>query len=291
MNLASAARHSEALPRHRQLAAPAIHVRPAPPERRPRCVVFDFDGTLSLLRAGWADIMIPQMLDELMSLPGTTETAEELEPAIREAILDHNGRPTVYQMMFLADQVRRRGGEPQSPEAYTAEFVRRLTLQSDARCETIRSGKASPEDYLVPGARRLLEALRERGVHLTLASGTEEIAVRRESALLQIDGYFEGRIHGPSEENPHAFSKLAVMDRLKAEHDLIGAELAGIGDGAVEIESLKSLGGLAVGIASDERHRSGALEDWKVPRLLSAGADAVIGDYRDLEPLLAWLGW
>ncbi|WLD10906.1 HAD family hydrolase [Planctellipticum variicoloris] len=291
MNPALAARHSEAPPRHRQLPAPAIHIRPAPPERRPRCIVFDFDGTLSLLRAGWADIMIPQMLDELLPLPGTTETADELEPTIREAILNHNGRPTVYQMMFLADQVRQRGGVPQSAEAYTAEFVRRLTLQSETRCEAIRSGAGRPDDYLVPGARQLLEAFRDRGVPMTLASGTEEIAVRRESALLQIDEFFEGRIHGPSDENPHAFSKLAVMERLKAEHGLRGEELAGIGDGAVEIESLKSLGGLAVGIASDERHRSGALEGWKVPRLLSAGADAVVGDYRDLESLLAWLGW
>lgn len=288
---ASAARPNQASPRRRQLPGPALHIRTEPPERIPRCVVFDFDGTLSLLRAGWAEIMVPQMLDELIGLPGTAETAAELEPGIRAAILDHNGRPTVYQMMFLAEQVRQRGGQPQSPEAYTAEFVRRLTLQSEARCDAIRSGAAEPDEYLVPGARPLLEALRDRGVHLTLASGTEELAVRREAALLEIDEFFEGRIHGPSEENPHAFSKLAVMERLKVEHGLQGEELAGIGDGAVEIESLKSLGGLAVGIASDERHRSGALEDWKVPRLLSAGADAVIGDYRHLESLLAWLGW
>lgn len=291
MNLASAARHHQAPPRHRQLSAPALHIRPQPPERRPRCMVFDFDGTLSLLRAGWADIMVPQMLDELTALPGTTETAAELEPGIREAILNHNGRPTVYQMMFLAEQVRQRGGEPQSPEAYTAEFVRRLTFQSEVRCDAIRTGAAEPDEYLVPGARPLLEALRDRGVHLTLASGTEEVAVRREAALLQIDEFFEDRIHGPSDENPHAFSKLAVMQRLRDEHGLEGEELAGIGDGAVEIESLKSLGGLAVGIASDERQRSGALEEWKVPRLLTAGADAVIGDYRDLKSLLAWLGW
>lgn len=291
MGCASVVSQSQAPPRRRQLPAPAVHIRPEPPACRPRCVVFDFDGTLSLLRAGWADIMVPQMLDELAPLPGTTETGVELEAAVREAILNHNGRPTVYQMMYLAEQVRRRGGEPQSPAAYTAEFVRRLTFQSEARCAEIRSGAASPEDYLVPGARALLDALIGRGVHLTLASGTEETAVRREAALLQIDRYFENRIHGPSEEDPAAFSKLAVMERLRSEHGLRGEELAGLGDGAVEIESLKSLGGLAVGIASDERQRSGALEEWKVPRLLSAGADVIVGDYRHLDALLAWLGW
>ena len=291
MDLASSPHSPSATALRGRLPAPAMHLRAEPPQRKLRCVVFDFDGTLSLIRGGWADILAPQMLAELIALPGTTETPEQLEAAIRLAMLENNGRPTIYQMLYLTEQIRQRGGTPEAPEVYEAEYLRRLLLQSEARCEAIRSGREQPDQHLIPGARALLQALRERGVHLSIASGTDEVSVRREAALLQIDHFFEGRIHGPSDHDPLAFSKLEVMRRLQAEHGLVGEELAGFGDGAVEIESLKQLGGLAVGIASDERQRDGSLDEWKVPRLIRAGADPIVGDYRDLKALLAWLGW
>ena len=43
----------------------------------PKFVVFDFDGTLSLIREGWPDIMIPMFVDVLRST-GTSETEEVL---------------------------------------------------------------------------------------------------------------------------------------------------------------------------------------------------------------------
>ena len=38
-----------------------------------RVAVFDFDGTVSLIRAGWMEIMIPMMLEVLSAL-GTGES-------------------------------------------------------------------------------------------------------------------------------------------------------------------------------------------------------------------------
>ena len=35
------------------------------PRGRFRSVLFDFDGTLSLIREGWPQVMIPMMADEL----------------------------------------------------------------------------------------------------------------------------------------------------------------------------------------------------------------------------------
>jgi hypothetical protein len=37
-----------------------------------RCVVFDFDGTLSLLRGNWQGLMIPRMV-EILADTGTGE--------------------------------------------------------------------------------------------------------------------------------------------------------------------------------------------------------------------------
>ena len=75
---------------------------------------------------------------------------------------------------------------------------------------------------------------------------------------------------------------------MLAEHQLHGAELLGFGDGFVEIEEVKRAGGAAIGVASDEANR-GRLNDWKRRRLIQAGADIIIPDYQQAQPLLAWL--
>ena len=38
---------------------------------RIRHALFDFDGTLSLIREGWQDVMIPQMVDGCWQRPTT----------------------------------------------------------------------------------------------------------------------------------------------------------------------------------------------------------------------------
>ena len=67
-----------------------------------------------------------------------------------------------------------------------------------------------------------------------------------------------------------------------------GAGLLGLGDGYVEIENVKAAGGVAVGVASNEAQRAG-LDEWKRERLLRAGADASVPDYRDLKALEDYL--
>ncbi|MCZ7639474.1 MAG: hypothetical protein M5U12_27565 [Verrucomicrobia bacterium] len=59
------------------------------------------------------------------------------------------------------------------------------------------------------------------------------------------------------------------------------------GDGYVEIQNTKEVGGLAVAVASDEAHNgSGQMDEWKRQRLLGVGADVVIPDFRDGKVLL-----
>ena len=56
----------------------------------------------------------------------------------------------------------------------------------------------------------------------------------------------------------------------------------------VEIEEVKKVGGLAIGVASNEETREG-INDWKRNRLIQAGADIIVGDYRQLDQLLRLL--
>jgi len=47
-----------------------------------------------------------------------------------------------------------------------------------------------------------------------------------------------------------------------------------------EIEDVKFVGGIAVGVATDEAERQG-VDEWKRSRLISAGADVIIPDFRE----------
>ena len=60
----------------------------------------------------------------------------------------------------------------------------------------------------------------------------------------------------------------------------------GFGDGYVEIRDVKAVGGMAVAVASDEAGRSGKPDPWKRDRLIGAGADLVIPDFRDWSALI-----
>jgi phosphoglycolate phosphatase-like HAD superfamily hydrolase len=260
------------------------YIRPVRPEERPRVAVLDFDGTLSLIRAGWVEIMVDLMVRVLGPLPKTTESDAGLSAFITDFVLNLTGKPTIHQMEYLVSEARRRGGEPQPAAVYTAQFLDLLHVKSDRRVKALQSGEKTTDELLVPGSRSMLSDLVARGMRLTLASGTAVKDVRREAALLGIDHFFEGRIFGPGDD-PRDFSKLEVMQRELADTGCRGPQLLGFGDGCVEIENIKQLGGIAVGCATDEEHRSGRVEEWKRTRLIQAGADVIVPDYRNWPTL------
>ena len=201
-------------------------------------------------------------------------------------IMRLNGRQTIYQMIQLAERIKSRGGTPKEPLWYKKEYLRRLDERIGHRIEQLRSGAASPDDYLVFATRPLLEALAARGWQLYLASGTDEPYVIEEAKLLKIDHFFPGRIYG-AQDNYKTFSKQMVIERILRENKVPGAQLLSFGDGYVEIENTKDAGGLAVAVASDEANNgSGNVDPWKRQRLLGVGADVVIPDFRDAILLL-----
>jgi len=86
------------------------------------------------------------------------------------------------------------------------------------------------------------------------------------------------------------FSKKMVIERILRENCIQGEQLLSFGDGYVEIENTKDVGGLAVAVASDEANNgSGRFDEWKHRRLAGVGADVVIPDFRDAEALLSCL--
>jgi phosphoglycolate phosphatase-like HAD superfamily hydrolase len=252
-----------------------------------RHVLFDFDGTLSLIREGWPEVMVPMMVEELLAT-GTSEPVEALRRHCHDFVMRLNGKQTIYQMVQLADEVRARGGVPREPAEYKREYHARLMERIAERRDALRDGRAQPRDHLVPGALELVSAVKRRGLTMYLASGTDEQYVAEEAALLGLAPFFGARVYGAIDDFRN-FSKKMVIERILRENQVDGSGLVAFGDGYVEIENVKSVGGVAVAVASDEAGRSGRPDAWKRDRLIGVGADVVIADFREWKPLVEYL--
>jgi phosphoglycolate phosphatase-like HAD superfamily hydrolase len=247
-------------------------------------VLFDFDGTLSLIREGWPEIMLGMFVEMLPAR--ADDVAAEVSRMLFDDMMKLNGKQTIYQMMQFAERVKERGGTPQEPLWYKHEYLRRLESKIQDRIDGLRTGRISPENYLLHGSGELLRLLSERKLNLYLASGTDEQFVRREAELLRVAGFFGERIYG-AKDDYKSFSKKMVIEQILKENNIHGENLLAFGDGYVEIQNTKEVGGLAVAVASDEANNgSGKIDEWKRNRLLAVGADIVIPDYRDAGALI-----
>ena len=243
--------------------------------------VFDFDGTISLIREGWQQIMIPMMV-EILQATGTDESLDELTRIVRLFVTDLTGKQTIYQMIQLKEEVEKRGGKAEEPLTYKNIYHDRLMERIISRLEGLRSGHIDPVQYVVPGTYQILELVRKYNVRCYLASGTDEKYVLDEAALLKVDGYFE-KLYGAQDDYQN-FSKRKVIQQIIAENNLRGNEVVAFGDGFVEIEEMKNVGGIAVGVATNEATRVG-IDEWKRGRLIAAGADMIIPDFSCWETL------
>lgn len=253
----------------------------------PEYALFDFDGTLSLIREGWMDVMIPMMVEVILET-GTDESRDGLHSLVYNFVTELTGKQTIYQMIRLKEEVALRGGTPADPLDYKREYHNRLMKRIDTRREGLRSGRSTPAKMLVPGSVELLNALKRRNVQMYLASGTDEHYVREEALLLGIDSYFGENIYGAIDDYK-SFSKAQVIRNILNNEDVVPAKLVGFGDGYVEILNVKEAGGTAVGVASDEAKRSGKPDVWKRERLIGVGADLIVPDFRHYEDLIEYL--
>jgi len=258
-----------------------LRANPAP--GRLRFAVFDFDGTLSLLRTGWQKVMADLMVETLQATP-RAEAEAQLRTRTAEPVFEMAGRPTVVQMQWLVDEVRQRGGTPLTAKAYKHQYLVRLSERIRHRAD-LEAGRLPPERFRVTGALEFVAALHARGVTCYIASGTDETAVREEVALLGLAPLIAD-LRGAREDGADA--KRVVIDLLIANHHLSTGELVIIGDGPAEIEYARAARGLAIGVASTEDERAG-IDTRKRSLLIAAGADVIIPDFSQPAGLLAYL--
>lgn len=261
---------------------------------RVRHAVFDNDGTISTLRQGWEEIMAPVMIRAILG--DRYETADErLYQKVRHRVLDYidksTGIQTLVQMEGLVGMVREFGIVP--PEqvldrfGYKRIYNDALLQMVNERVARLKRGQLDVTDFTVKGAVEFARSLRERGVTLYLASGTDHADVVAEAEALGHAPLFNGGIYGATGDIGSC-SKKMILDRILSEHGLRGPELAVFGDGPVELRESRKRDGLAIGIASDEVRRYGLNLD-KRTRLIKAGAHLVVPDFSQRDELLELL--
>jgi phosphoglycolate phosphatase-like HAD superfamily hydrolase len=183
--------------------------------------------------------------------------------------------------------VKQRGGKPLAPLEYKSIYNDRLMQKIQHRREELRQGRVSSEQYLVPGARVFLASMRERGLKLYCASGTDQAYTLEEARLLDIEQYFDGRIYGALDDYK-SFSKEILIRKMVSSMECRGNELVGFGDGFVEIKNIKDAGGVAVGVATDEPECK-VVNAWKRERLVKVGADFIVPNFLCREQLFSAL--
>ena len=252
-----------------------------------KTALFDFDGTVSLIRSGWQEIMIPYFIEVLMEVKGADETEADIKTLVTDFVDFLTGKQTIFQCMRLNEEVVKRGGPERDPVAYKHEYLRRLEIHIKHRKEGLEQGTIEPKELVVPGAIEFVNKLKEKGIQCYLASGTDEKDVLYEAGLLGLDKVFDGHIYGAHDYMIDC-SKELVIRSLIEESGLKPEELISFGDGYVEIELVAQIGGYTVGVATDEEHKCG-VNDWKRNRLLHAGASMIIPDFADYDKLIDYI--
>ena len=250
--------------------------------------LFDFDGTISILREGWQDIMHPVCVEMIC---GDTASTPEIEAEVRTMIDETTGIQTILQMERLVEMVREKGLVPEASildaQAYKQVYLDRLMVPVRERLARLASGEMTREQGMLKGATDFLERVSSQdGIELYVFSGTDRDDVRNEANKLGVDRYFV-EIWGAL-KTFQDYSKEKIIKDLVEKHDLHGPEVLAVGDGPVELRNVKAVGGIAVGVASDEKRGEG-LDEEKRTRLIKAGADIIIPDFGEAAALADYL--
>ncbi|MGC9329154.1 MAG: HAD family hydrolase, partial [Candidatus Hinthialibacter sp.] len=150
---------------------------------------------------------------EILQDTGTDESEEQLYKVVNEFVTRLTGKQTIYQMIELAEEVKKRGGSPKEPLEYKHIYLNRLWERIKHRVEGLKSGELKPEQFIMPGGYDLLNALKERGCAMYLASGTDYPYVVDESSAIRVADYFGDHIYGALDDYKN-FSKKMIIQKI-----------------------------------------------------------------------------
>ena len=201
---------------------------------------------------------------------------------------DTTGIQTIVQMHGLKKIVLEEGiiekSKVKSGEEYKKIFLDKIMVSVNDRIKKFKKGERHLNDFSILGSVKMLNELKDRGLTLFLASGTDEENVIMEAMDLGYGKLFNGGIFG-SKGNEIGDAKRIVINRIIKSGKCEGQNLMVIGDGPVEIIEGRRVGAFCIGVASDEIRRYG-INHKKRTRLIRAGAHLVIPDFSQYNQLL-----
>ena len=251
---------------------------------------FDHDGTISTLRIGWQDVMEKVMVQCILGDQIETvgqSTFDKVKNRVKDFIDKSTGIQTILQMESLIGMVQEFGFVPENKIldkfSYKEIYNNALMKNVQSRIDQLTTGKIKPENFIIKNAVEFLQTLKERGITLYLASGTDLDDVKTETSILGYADLFDGGIFG-AVGDIKKYSKKLLIKKVMEEKNLQGNELVFFGDGPVEMRECRKKNGIAVGVASDESKREG-LNLEKREKLIKAGAHFVVPDFSEYGKL------
>jgi phosphoglycolate phosphatase len=260
-----------------------VETRRAAPQR-PRLAALDFDGTLSLVRAGWQQTMAHMLL---AALDAAGDVAPRRAALVAAMIERTTGRPTLEQMAWLVERLGRLGVTSPDPAVWKARYLAALQDTIDERLAGLRAGTRDRATLMVPGAAAFVAWLRRSGVALALVSGTDRAAVLAEAQALGLADSFGLGIWAP-DGDAAGFSKATILAGLLEQAAVPPAQLLVVGDGAVEIDAARELGAHSLALALDEQR--GGVDARRRRQHRARDAAVIVADLTPRPALAAALG-
>jgi len=170
--------------------------------------LLDHDGTISLLRRGWQEIMLKSIVKDVLEENHIWEECSQkrkndIIQQIEQIIMRTTGIQTLKQMCYFAELVQSTGvNDPKYLDPYFLKkiFLSRLDKEINKRLVRIRKNKNEKNKYILPGAESLLSYMNEQNISIFLTSGTDVDNVKKEANLLGYADYF-GYLWLRSEKN------------------------------------------------------------------------------------------
>ena len=245
--------------------------------------VFDFDGTISLLREQWPSVMARTMVE---MISGEAEPTSQIQQEVEQYVEASAGFSTITQMGHLVKLVKKYSQIPSNQiltaEAYKEIYDQRLLSVVDHKLKMLEDGRLARHQLVVLGVVEFLEFLASRAVVLYIASTTDLRFLVIEANALKVAHYFKG-IYGPDATVPE-YSKEWLVGKVIEWHGLAPDQLLVVGDGQVEISVARKYGGFALGVASTEEP-TGNVNKEKREMLIKAGADVIVPDFSNVSEI------
>ncbi len=266
----------------------------------PKVCIFDHDGTISVLREGWEEIMLETMIEVIAGDKYNSLSKEEIKKITDQSkslIEKTTGVQTIIQMQELVKLIDLNNYVKKEDILdawdYKKIYNDKLLKKVAKRREKLANGQLNIDDVTIKGAVKTLIKLIANNTKTYLASGTDVEDVIKEAKALGYAQFFTGGING-SEGDISLDPKRKVIQNLIKEientNNIKINECVVFGDGPVEMREAKKHGLIAIGIMSDETRRWGKNLS-KRERLILAGADILIEDFSSFSQLSKLLGW